>query len=141
MLIVRTFRESDRAALIALWQACGLTRPWNDPDKDIDLCQRSTGSTLLIAEQDGALAGGVMVGHDGHRGWVYYLAADPARQTKGTGRSLMQAAEDWLKSRGVPKIMLMVRPENTKVRGFYEALGYQEEPRVIFSRRLDGKEA
>lgn len=136
---IRPFQEADRAAVIALWQACGLTRPWNDPASDIDFCLASAAATLLVAEADGAVIGSAMVGHDGHRGWVYYLAADPAQQGKGLGRALMAVAEDWARTRGVPKLMLMVRPENERVRAFYEALGYIEEPRIIFTRRLDGK--
>lgn len=135
---IRPFIESDRAALIALWQACGLTRPWNDPDTDISFCIASPAATLLVAEADGAVIGSAMVGHDGHRGWVYYLAAAPARQKAGLGRALMAVAEDWCRQRGVPKLMLLVRPENAAVRAFYEKLGYGEEERVIFTRRLDG---
>ncbi len=136
---IRPFEAADRASVIALWQACGLTRPWNDPGSDIDFCLTSQEAILLVAEADGAVIGSAMVGHDGHRGWVYYLAAAPAQQRSGLGRALMQAAEDWARGRGVPKLMLMVRPENERVRAFYEALGYIEEPRIIFSRRLDEK--
>lgn len=136
---IRVFEERDRSAVIALWQACNLTRPWNDPDSDISFCLSRAESTILVGERDGRVIASVMTGHDGHRGWLYYLAVDPALQKAGLGRAMVRAAEDWLKSRGVPKVMLMVRPENDKVRAFYDALGYTEEPRVIFSRRLDGK--
>jgi len=136
---IRTFEARDRGAVIALWQACGLTRPWNDPDSDISFCLSRPESTILVGEQGGKLVASVMTGHDGHRGWLYYLAVDPAVQKGGLGRAMVAAAEAWLQDRGVPKVMLMVRPENEKVRAFYDALGYTEEPRVIFSRRLDGK--
>lgn len=136
---IRTFEERDRGAVIALWQACDLTRPWNDPDSDISFCLSRPESTVLVGEQAGKLVASVMTGHDGHRGWLYYLAVDPAAQKGGKGRAMVAAAEAWLQDRGVPKVMLMVRPENEKVRAFYDALGYTEEPRVIFSRRLDGK--
>ncbi|WP_029005038.1 GNAT family acetyltransferase [Azorhizobium doebereinerae] len=129
--------QEETEALIRLWVACGLTRPWNDPHADIMLAKRGPHSTILVARDGDALAASVMVGHDGHRGWMYYLAVDPARQGKGLGRVLVAAAEDWLKARGVPKVMLLVRPENEKVRGFYEAIGYLDEPRVVFSKRLD----
>ncbi|GGF87709.1 GNAT family acetyltransferase [Azorhizobium oxalatiphilum] len=128
----------ETEALIALWQACELTRPWNDPHADITLAKRGPHSTILVARDGATLAGSVMVGHDGHRGWMYYLAVSPAHQRKGLGRILVAAAEDWLRARGVPKVMLLVRPDNEKVRGFYDALGYQDEPRTVFSRRLDG---
>ena len=67
-----------------------------------------------------------MVGHDGHRGWVYYVAVDPDLQRKDFGRAIMAAAEDWLRGQGVEKVMLMVRPDNTKVRAFYDRLGYDD---------------
>jgi ribosomal protein S18 acetylase RimI-like enzyme len=136
---IRSFQNTDRAAVIALWQACDLTRPWNDPDSDISFCVSRPESTILVGERDGKIVASVMTGHDGHRGWLYYLAVDPAAQKAGLGRAMVAAAEAWLQQRGVPKVMLMVRPENDKVRAFYDALGYAEEPRVIFSRRLDGK--
>ena len=136
---IRAFEERDRSAIIALWQACGLTRPWNDPDTDISFCIARPESTILVGERNGRIVASVMTGHDGHRGWLYYLAVDPAAQKAGLGRAMVTAAEKWLQQRGVPKVMLMVRPENEKVRAFYDALGYTEEPRVIFARRLDGK--
>ncbi|WP_341914735.1 GNAT family acetyltransferase [Ferrovibrio terrae] len=136
---IRSFQNADRAAVIALWQACGLTRPWNDPDSDISFCIAKPESTILVGDDNGKIVASVMTGHDGHRGWLYYLAVDPTLQKAGHGRAMVQAAEAWLSARGVPKVMLMVRPENTQVRAFYDALGYTEEPRVIFSRRLDGK--
>lgn len=138
-MLIRPFQEADRSAVIALWQACGLTRPWNDPGQDIDFCLGSKEAILLVAEEKAQVIGSAMVGHDGHRGWVYYLAAAPSHQRSGLGRKLMAAAEDWARQRGVPKLMLMVRPENERVRAFYEALGYIEEPRIMFTRRLDGK--
>lgn len=138
-MLIRPFAQADRAAVIALWQACGLTRPWNDPDSDISFCIARPESTILVGDDTGKVVASVMTGHDGHRGWLYYLAVDPALQKAGHGRAMVQAAEAWLAARGVPKVMLMVRPENTQVRAFYDALGYAEEPRVIFSRRLDGK--
>ena len=132
---------ADHAAVIALWQAAGLTRPWNDPGADFDLALATPTSTVLLARDGAALAGSVMVGFDGHRGWVYYLASDPDRRYQGTGRALMQAAEAWLSARGCPKIQLMVRGDNTAARGFYQAIGYDLQDVVTIGRRLDGEGA
>lgn len=136
---IREFRTADRGAVIALWEACGLTRPWNDPAHDIAFCVSRPESTILVGEVGGKLIASVMTGHDGHRGWLYYLAVEPGLQKSGHGRGMVEAAEAWLKQRGAPKVMLMVRPENTSVRAFYDALGYEEEERVLFAKRLDGK--
>lgn len=130
--------DADTERLIALWESTGLTRPWNDPHADIALARRGPHSTILVARSGADLAGSAMVGHDGHRGWVYYLAVSPDLQGRGIGRALLRAGEDWLRARAIPKLMLLVRPDNEKVRSFYLAEGYLEEPRIVFSRRLDG---
>ncbi|MFG1422452.1 GNAT family acetyltransferase [Roseixanthobacter liquoris] len=132
-------REEEVDALVSLWERAGLTRPWNDPRADIALARRGPHSTILVARDGEKVVGSVMVGHDGHRGWIYYLAVDPALTRQGLGRALAHTAEDWLKARGVPKLMLLVRPENEQVRAFYAASGFIEEPRIIFTKRLDGK--
>ncbi|TNE32832.1 MAG: GNAT family acetyltransferase [Alphaproteobacteria bacterium] len=128
---------TDRESVIALWQAAGLIRPWNDPAADFDLAMSSVNSTILLARDNSELVGCVMVGFDGHRGWVYYLACDPARRSRGIGRALMQAAEAWLCKLGAPKIQLMVRRDNDEACRFYDALGYEVQDVVTIGRRLD----
>jgi ribosomal protein S18 acetylase RimI-like enzyme len=128
---------ADAAATIALWQACGLTRPWNDPQADFDRALASASATILIIRDGGAIIGSIMIGDDGHRGWVYYLAASPERQRSGMGRDLMAAAEDWLRARGCAKLQLMVREDNAAAAGFYAALGYAQQPVVTMGKRLD----
>ena len=138
MTQIRAYREADQAAVIALWDACGLTRPWNPPAADIALLRRSEHGEILLSEHRGAIVGSVMVGHDGHRGWVYYLAVAAACRKRGVGRRLMQAAEAWLGERGVRKCELMVRNSNAAAAQFYEKLGYDREPVLVMSRWLDG---
>lgn len=135
---------ADAAAVIALWQACGLTRPWNDPAADFVLALATPTATILLARgaDDGtadcaALLGTVMVGFDGHRGWVYYLSVAPSSRGLGTGRRLMAAAEDWLRAAGSPKIQLMVRGDNSGAIAFYQSLGYATQDVVTMGRRLD----
>ena len=126
--------------MIALWQRCGSTRPWNDPAADIALARKETNSTILLGRNDGALVASVLVGHDGHRGWVYYVTADPEHRFKGFGRAIMSAAEDWLRARGILKLQLMVRKDNTKVHAFYQSIGYYNQETVTFAKWLDGRE-
>jgi ribosomal protein S18 acetylase RimI-like enzyme len=125
---------ADAAQVTALWRACGLTRPWNDPAADFALAQRGGSSAVLVARADGAIAGSVMTGFDGHRGWVYYLAVAPAHRGHGLGRALMAAAEQWLRERGAPKIQLMVRADNDAALGFYAALGMERQEVVVLGR-------
>jgi ribosomal protein S18 acetylase RimI-like enzyme len=136
MIAFRDIGDDDIDAVIALWQACGLTRPWNDPVKDIAFARAGAASTVLIGEADGMIAASVMVGHDGHRGMLYYLAVAPDYQRRGLGKLTLKAAEDWLAARGVWKINLLVRAENDRVRGFYERMGYEVNPVLCMARRI-----
>lgn len=123
---------------VTLWAETGLTRPWNDPVTDLQRAMDGLASTVLcLTDEGGSLLGTAMVGHDGHRGWVYYLAVQPHLQGQGLGRELMQACEEWLRVRDVPKLHLMVRHSNAGVRAFYEALGYTEVEVLVLGRRLD----
>jgi ribosomal protein S18 acetylase RimI-like enzyme len=125
------------ADAIALWHDAGLTRPWNDADADLRRAIDGPASTVLAALDDGdALLGTAMVGHDGHRGWVYYLAVRPEAQRRGIGRALMEACEGWVHGCGVPKIQLMVRSANAGVVAFYEQLGYEASDVVVLGKFL-----
>jgi ribosomal protein S18 acetylase RimI-like enzyme len=139
-LAVADIRDADIAAVIALWQACGLTRPWNDPAADIALARRGPHSTVLIGREAGAIVATAMVGHDGHRGWVYYVAADPGLRGRGYGRAIMNAAEDWLRAAGIAKLQLLVRRENAGVAAFYQSIGYEEAQTIMFAKWIDGRE-
>ena len=122
--------------MVALWLACDLTRPWNDPRKDIERKLAHSPSLFLVALEDDQLIGSVMVGYDGHRGWINYLAVHPSRQGQSVGRALMEAAEERLRALGCPKINLQVRPGNDGARAFYEAIGYEQQELIDFGRRL-----
>ena len=120
----------------ALWRDAGLTRPWNDPLDDLRRALAGPASTVLAGIENEALVATAMVGHDGHRGWVYYLAVRESDRGRGLGRKMMQACESWLAERGVPKLNIMVRGDNAAARGFYESLGYGLDDVVVLSRRL-----
>jgi ribosomal protein S18 acetylase RimI-like enzyme len=123
--------------VVGLWELCGLTRPWNDPRRDLDFARSKPNSTVLVGHVDGKIVSAVMVGHDGHRGTVYYLAVTPGLQQQGLGRAMMVAAEAWLLSKGIWKLNLMVRTGNEAVLGFYERLGYEESNTVVLERWID----
>jgi len=139
-LAIAAMTDADVEAVAALWRRCGLIRPWNDPGADIAFARRGPNSAVLVGRHARAIVASVMVGHDGHRGWFYYLAVEPGMQGKGLGRAITAAAEDWLRARGIVKVNLMVRAENKGVCAFYQALGYAEQKRVTFAKWLDGRE-
>ncbi|WNJ91260.1 GNAT family acetyltransferase [Bosea sp. 685] len=132
--LIREITDADIDAVVALWHAAGVAKPWNDPLRDIAFARREAHSTVLVAEIEGRVAASVMVGEDGHRGWVYYVAADPTMQGGGLGRAMMAAAESWLVGRGVWKLQLLVRGDNDKVKRFYEHLGYADTKSSCFQK-------
>ncbi len=136
---VTPITDADVSTVIDLWQRCNLARPWNDSAADIALARRDENSDILIGRDGERIVASVLVGHDGHRGWVYYVAVDPDHQGKDLGRGIMAAAEDWLRTRGIEKLMLLVRSDNTQVQKFYEKLDYVEQDRVLYAKWLDGR--
>ena len=139
-LSIAPIEDDYVASVVALWERCGLTRPWNDPAADIALARRGDNAAVLVGRDGCNIVASVMVGHDGHRGWVYYVSVDPDCRGKGFGRIIMTAAEQWLRERGILKLMLIVRRDNAKVQAFYETLDYAEQERILYAKWLDGRE-
>ena len=132
-----TFRKAkpaDRDQVISLWRACELTRQWNDPVKDFDFALAGAASTILVHEIGAKIVATVMVGHDGHRGAIYYLAVALEHRKNGLGRAAMNAAESYLKELGVWKINLMIRTGNEAVQEFYKAIGFQTNAVISLGR-------
>jgi ribosomal protein S18 acetylase RimI-like enzyme len=136
-IAIADLRPEEIEAAVALWEACGLTRPWNDPHADARLALAGGTSTILAGRLGDRLVATAMVGCDGHRGWVYYLGVAPDLRRSGYGAAMMRAAEQWVVQRGMPKLQLMVRGENAATIAFYHAIGYRTEDTVVLSRRFD----
>ena len=136
---IAALEAADIAAVVTLWRRCGLVRPWNDPEADIRLAQSGDNADVLLGRDGDSIVASVLVGHDGHRGWVYYVTVDPDHQRRDFGRAIMTAAEDWLRERGIEKLQLLVRGDNVQVKAFYESIGFGEQDRVIYAKWLDGR--
>jgi ribosomal protein S18 acetylase RimI-like enzyme len=135
--LVRTYSVEDQRAVIDLWDRCGLLRPWNNPLKDIGRKLRVNSDWLLVAVIRNKVVGSVMIGYEGHRGWINYLAVDPSLRRQGIGRRLMERAEEILRKAGCPKINLQVRSANKQAADFYANLGYLQDEVISFGKRLD----
>jgi GNAT superfamily N-acetyltransferase len=135
MIAFRPIEDRDVADVIALWTDCGLVRPWNDATHDIDFARGKANSDILVGVDEAKIVASVMVGHDGHRGWLYYVSVLPALQGKGLGKATVRVAEAWLRERGIWAINLNIRSENAKVRAFYAALGYDLRDVIVMGRR------
>lgn len=133
---IRSFRPSDTDAVVALWHACGLTRPWNDPHRDIERKLTVQPELFLVGDLDGEPIASLMACYDGHRGWLNYLAVSPDHRGTGHGRALVREAELRLEALGCPKVNLQVRAGNDDAIAFYSALGYAPDEAVSMGRRI-----
>jgi ribosomal protein S18 acetylase RimI-like enzyme len=136
MMEILPFRPAHEAAVVALWQECGLTRSWNDPHRDIARKLAVQPELFLVGVLDQSIVASVMAGYEGHRGWVNYLAVAPSFRGRGLARQLMQRVENLLLQRGCPKVSLLVRTSNPEAVAFYRHLGYMQDEAVSLGKRL-----
>ncbi len=133
---IRSFRLADEAAVIALWQTCDLTRPWNDPLKDIARKLNVQPDLFVVGMVGNELIASAMFGYEGHRGWVNFLAVSPDHQRNGYASTLMRWGEQALQLLDCPKINLQVRRSNAAVIAFYKSLGYGDDEVIGLGKRL-----
>ncbi len=133
---IRPFDVNDETAVMALWEESGLTRPWNDPHKDIARKLAVQPELFLVGVTDGAVMASVMAGYEGHRGWMNYLAVAPRFRGRGFGRILVEHVERALLERGCPKVNLQVRASNPEAIAFYRRLGYAQDESISLGKRL-----
>ncbi len=133
---IRAYQGNDEAAVVELWRICELTRPWNDPHKDIARKLQVQPELFLVGQWQGQLIASAMFGYEGHRGWLNYLAVLPEHQRKGHAKALMAHGEALLLALGCPKINLQVRSSNDQVLAFYQSLGYSDDQVVSLGKRL-----
>jgi ribosomal protein S18 acetylase RimI-like enzyme len=133
---IRTFHAADESAVVALWDECRLTRPWNDPHKDIARKLAVQSELFLVGVVDEAVIASVMAGYEGHRGWMNYLAVTPRFRGRGYGRALVDHVERLLLERGCPKVNLQVRASNPDALAFYRRLGYVQDESISLGKRL-----
>lgn len=134
---IRSYVESDQDAVVDLWRDSGLVVPQNDPVKDIRRKLRIQPDMFLVGLLGPRIAGTVMVGYEGHRGWINYLAVASDCRNSGLGRRLMDEGETCLRALGCPKINLQVRTSNTDVIAFYDRVGYSQDDVVSMGKRLE----
>jgi ribosomal protein S18 acetylase RimI-like enzyme len=135
-MLIRPYSKQDENTVVELWRSCGLTRPWNNPRKDIERKLKVNPELFLVGLIDNRIVATAMGGYEGHRGWVNYLAVDPEFQRSGQGRKMMSAIEERLLAMGCPKLNIQVRSGNTQAMEFYRKLGYKVDEAVSMGKRL-----
>ena len=136
-MLIRAYQDTDESAVIALWnEVLPDSAPHNDPATAIRKKLAVERDLFFVAVVDKVVAGTVMGGYDGHRGWVYSVAVTPRHRRRGIGGALIRHLEAALVARGCLKINLQVRRSNTGVIPFYESLGYSVEEIVSMGKRM-----
>jgi len=140
-MTIRPYSPEDENTVIKLWRKCDLLRPWNNPKLDIQRKLKVNPELFLLGLVNGEAVATVMGGYEGHRGWVNYLAVDPAYRRRGLGRQIMEAVEGKILAMGCPKINLLIRRDNPAAVNFYETMGYKMDEVVSMGKRLVGDES
>jgi len=137
MVDIRPYESKDQTQVVALWnEVFPDDPPWNEPASMIRRKLTVQPELFLVAHVTGEVAGTVLAGFDGVRGWVHHLAVRASYRRQGLASSLMTAAEKGLAALGCPKVNLQVRATNSAVVAFYRSLGYEVEDRTSLGKRL-----
>ncbi len=136
-IVIRAATADDEEKTVALWRSCDLVASYNDPAQDFRFARAKPNSDILVGlDNKNNIVGSVLVGHDGHRGWVYYVATTLDQRQQGIGRRMVEAGEQWLRERKIRKVMLMIRETNTQVIDFYKRLNFEIAPRIVMEKWL-----
>lgn len=133
---IRPFSLVDTEAVVELWHDVGITRPWNDPYRDIERKMTVQPELFLVGILHGVVAASAMSGFDGHRGWLYYFAVSPTHQGQGLGTMMLTEVERLLIERGCPKLNVQVRSGNEALSERYAQWGYGPDGAAGLGKRL-----
>ena len=133
-LEIRQFRIEDTDGVLGVWESAGMIRPGRNPRADIQKKLGHSPESFFVGVQERQIVATVMVGYDGHRGWIYLLAVRPELQRKGIGRAMVEHVEGWLRLRGCLKAKLQIDEDRASVVGFYEKLGYEPQNLISMGR-------
>lgn len=132
-----TIESYDR--VVNLWRQCeGIGLSDSDSKENIQLYLNRNHGMSLIAEQDDQLAGVILSGHDGRRGYIHHLAVSPDFRRQGIGRLLVNSCLKKLKDEGILKCHILIFNNNPAGRKFWESIGWAYRDDIgIVSRFID----
>ena len=134
---IRNYQSADRQQVVNLWNdVFPNSTGHNEPHRAIDRKIAVNDGLFFVALENDILAGTILAGYDGHRGWIYSVAVDPTHKRRGIGSALVRHAQEALQKIGCPKVNLQVRTDNAAVVAFYESLGFEAEQRISMGKRI-----
>ena len=129
MTRIRPATASDIPAVLELWErersAAAVTVDTEQAVRAVIELE-----ALLLAEEDGALAGTLVAAWDGWRGNLYRLVVEPGARRRGVGRDLVAEGERRLRARGARRVTVLVGREEDHAGEFWQAVGYLDDPKV-----------
>jgi ribosomal protein S18 acetylase RimI-like enzyme len=130
-ITVRRCRRDDVDTVLELW-ALARSQHASTPDhrEDIERLLEGSPAALLVAEAAGEIVGVVIAAWDGWRGNVYRLAVHDGHRRRGIGLRLTQAAEDYLRGRGVHRVTALVAYDDETAGSFWDAAGYPQDTEI-----------
>ncbi len=134
----RGFVLADHDRGVALWNAVeGIEVCEGDSREEIAAFLQRNPGLSRVAEENGTMAGAVLCGHDGRRGWIYHLAVAPAFRGRGVGRLLLEDCVNRLHSAGIKRAIILVADDNSLGYEFWLRNGWENiEGAVAMGRDL-----
>ena len=139
---VRKMKPSDYEKVYALWlntPNMGLNTV-DDSKSGIKKFLKRNPHTCFVAKKGDEIAGVILSGHDGRRGFIYHAAVAESEQRKGVGTALVTAAISALQAEGIIKVGLLAFTDNEAGITFWEKHGFTSRDDVVFrSKPINGK--
>ena len=123
---IREMTADDYDAVWALWMSCK-NMGFNDLDDSragIGRYLRRNPSTCFVAEAGETLAGAILAGHDGRRGYIYHMAVGAGFRRQGVGAALVERCLEALEAEDIHKVALVAFKYNEAGNAFWEKLGF-----------------
>jgi ribosomal protein S18 acetylase RimI-like enzyme len=136
-ITIRFMKLTDYENIYALWtgtQGVGL-RARDDTKEGIGKFLRRNPATCFVAEWENTMAGVILSGHDGRRGYIYHTAVKDEYRGRGIGTALVEAVEKAMRSEGINKIALVAFAANQGGNAFWEKMGYAVRGDLVYRNK------
>lgn len=122
---VRSMTTEDYPAVKALWQSIrgfGI-RSIDDSEEGVGRFLARNPGISVVAEQDGAIVGAILCGHDGRRGCLYHVCVKDGSRRQGIGKAMVVFCMEALKKERINKVSLIAFTKNDVGNAFWKEIG------------------